>query len=66
MLRCDALDCSHELLEVCRVILRVDRDEAARDIVDMLELASEFSDEVEADWAGLHFLKCFTSVWQVG
>jgi hypothetical protein len=32
-------------------------DEAARDIVDVLELALEFGVEIEADWAGRHFLE---------
>jgi hypothetical protein len=60
MLLHDGLDGSHEVLDVLRVTLRVlsiGRDEAARDIVDVLELALEFGVEFEADWAGRHVLE---------
>ena len=68
MLLHDGLDCSHEVLDVLRVMLRdfsSGRDEAARDIVDVLELASEFGVEIEADWAGRHVIGCILSVCQV-
>ena len=64
MLLHNGLDCSHEVLNVFRIMLRnlsSGRDETAWDIVDKFELALEFGVEIEADWAGRHFLERFLS-----
>ena len=68
MLLHNGLDYSHEVLDVFRVTLpdlSGGRDEAARDIVNVRELTLEFGVEIEADWAGRHFLGRFLSAWQV-
>ena len=60
MLLHNGLNCSHEVLNVFRIMLRnlsSGRDETAWDIVDIFELALEFGVEIEADWAGRHFLE---------
>ena len=64
----NGLDCRHEVLDVFRVTLcylGIGPDEAARDIVDVLEGALELGVEIEADWAGCHFPKRFGLVRQV-
>ena len=60
MLLHDGLDCSHEVLNVFQITLRnlsSGHNEATWYIVDIFELALEFGIEIEADWAGRHFLE---------
>jgi len=60
MLLHDRLNCSHEVLDIFRVMLRdltIGPDETAWDIVDILELSLELGVEIKADWAGRHVLE---------